>query len=217
VTNSEPILVLEDVHAAYLQKEILRGVSFTIHAGEIISLLGENGSGKSTVLKVIAGLLTPSRGTVRYRDQDLNGLDPTQRQQIGIGYLIQGGRVFPNLTVGENFYLAAAQTKKTNTPGSLGDWFPVLRERCADRAGLLSGGQRQMLAIEMVLSQRPDLLLLDEPTAALNAELAIDTVRLLIRYAATTDASAIFVEHQQDILPAQSFRPLTLSHGNLIS
>jgi ABC-type branched-subunit amino acid transport system ATPase component len=215
VTNANPILVLEDVHAAYMQKEILRGVSLTVRAGEIVLLLGENGSGKSTILKVIAGLLKPSRGTIRYRGEELNGLDITQRQQLGIGYLMQGGRVFPNMTVDENFCLATAQARKTNTPAALGDWFLVLRDRRADRAGLLSGGQRQMLAIEMVLSQKPDLLLLDEPTAALSADLRSEILSSIRHCTASERVAVLLVEQNATSALAKSDRILHLTAGTL--
>jgi len=213
MTDSQPILVLENVHAAYLQKEILRGLSLTVHAGEIVTLLGENGSGKSTTLKVIAGLLNPLQGTVRYQGRDLNGLGVPQRQQLGIGYLMQGGRVFPNLTVEENVCLAAAQAPDTNTPATLGDWFPVLRDRHADRAGLLSGGQRQMLAIEMVLVQKPNLLLLDEPTAALSAELGAEILFSIRRCTKETGASALLVEQNETAAAAASERAFHLASG----
>lgn len=215
MTNAAPILVLEDVHAAYLQKEILRGVSLIVHAGEVVSLLGENGSGKSTTLKVIAGLLKPSRGTIRYQGRELNGLDPAQRQHLGIGYLMQGGRVFPNLTVEENFSLAATQARQPSTAAALGDWFPALRERRTDRAGLLSGGQRQMLALEIVLGQKPDLLLLDEPTAALSAELGAEILSGIRRYAEATGAAALLVEQNAAAAMENSCTTIQLIAGTL--
>jgi ABC-type branched-subunit amino acid transport system ATPase component len=196
VTNSDPILVVEDVHAAYLQKEILRGVSLAVHAGEVVSLLGENGSGKSTTLKVIAGLLKPSRGTIRYRGRELNGHDTAQRQRLGLGYLMQGGRVFPNLTVEENFNLAAAYAADADCErGRLGDFFSLLQSRRRDLAGLLSGGQRQMLAIELVLAQRPEVLLLDEPTGALSGDLALQVLTQIRDYVRRRRAAALLVEH----------------------
>ena len=213
MTDSRPILMLEDVHAAYLKREILSGLCLTVNAGEIVALLGENGSGKSTTLKVIAGLLKPSRGTIRYRGRELNGLDISQRQQIGIGYLMQGGRVFPNLTVEENFYLASAQARKSNTPVALGDWFPALRDRRAARAGVLSGGQRQMLAIEMILVQKPDLLLLDEPTAALSTELASEILSSIRRCTTSSGAAALLVEQNATSALAMSDRTFHLITG----
>jgi ABC-type branched-subunit amino acid transport system ATPase component len=210
---STPLLEICNIHAAYLQKEILHGVSLTVHAGEIVALLGENGAGKSTVLKVVAGLLPPSQGTIRYRGRDLNGLGITERLRLGIGYLMQGGRVFPNLTVQENFELAAAEARKAGCePACLGDWFPLLRDRRHDRAGLLSGGQRQMLAIEVVLARRPELLLLDEPTGALTEEISLLMFSQVKHYVESRAAAALLVEH---VLAASSFAThhLQLTNG----
>jgi ABC-type branched-subunit amino acid transport system ATPase component len=215
MSATDAILTLEDVHAAYLQKEILRGLSLTVHAGEIVALLGENGSGKSTTLKVIAGLLNPSQGTVRYQGRSLNGLGVPQRQQLGIGYLMQGGRVFPNLTMEENFNLAASNVRSTNATPALGDWFTDLRDRRSDRAGLLSGGQRQMLAIELVLVQKPQLLLLDEPTSSLSAELGAKILSSIRRSIKATGASALLVEQNGASAASASDRTLHLSSGLL--
>ena len=212
-----PILELHDIHASYLQKEILRGVSLTVHAGEIVALLGENGSGKSTTLKVIAGLLAPSQGNVRYDGIELNGLDVVERQRLGIGYLMQGGRVFPNLTVQENFDLAAAEARDDGRkPAQLGHWFPLLGDRCHDRAGLLSGGQRQMLAIEMVFSQNPMLLLLDEPTAALVDELAVSILKAIHQYTVEGVAAALVVEQNTGLANFASPRIMQIKQGILM-
>lgn len=218
MTNAAPILVLDNVHAAYMKKEILRGLSLTVNTGEIVALLGENGAGKSTTLKVIAGLLKPLRGSVYYRGRELNGLDISQRQQLGIGYLMQGGHVFSSLTVEENFNLAVSKARKCDDKCSnLGEWFPVLRDRKVDRAGLLSGGQRQMLAIEMVLFQRPDLLLLDEPTTALCGDLAREILLMIRRCVDLTGVSALLIE--QNIKQAQSVsdRTLQLTRGEIVN
>lgn len=193
---SVPFLELGEIHAAYLQREVLHGVSLTVNVGEIVALLGENGSGKSTVLKVIAGLLRPLHGTVRYRGQDVNGLGVAERLRLGIGYLMQGGHVFPSLTVQENFDLAAAEVRHVAREAiNLGDWFTCLRERRHDRAGLLSGGQRQMLAIELILVQQPELLLLDEPVAALSEDTALLILNQVKHYVESREAAAILVEH----------------------
>ncbi len=210
------ILALENIHAAYLKKDILRGLSFVLDAGEIVTLLGENGSGKSTTLKVIAGLLNPSQGTVTYNNQDLCGVSIVGRQELGIGYLMQGGRVFPNLTVQENFNLATGcalvDTGKTHW---LGDWFTDLRKHTDQRAGLLSGGQRQMLAIEMVLAQKPKLLLLDEPTAALSRGPASTILDVIRGFTETFSATVLLVEQNANEARAISHRVLQLDQGTL--
>jgi ABC-type branched-subunit amino acid transport system ATPase component len=195
-----PLLDLRDVHAAYLQKEVLHGVSLSVYPGEMVALLGENGAGKSTVLKVVAGLLRPSRGAVNYRGRDLTRVSIEERPRLGIGYLMQGGRVFPNLTVQENYNLAASEAQKAGHElVPLGNWFPLLRDRRRDRAGLLSGGQRQMIAIELVLSQKPEFLLLDEPTGALTGELSLHLLEQIRRYVEGNAAAALLVEHTLEV------------------
>jgi branched-chain amino acid transport system ATP-binding protein len=221
---SDPILELDDVHVAYLRKEILRGASLTVSRGEIVAVLGENGAGKSTALKVVAGLLHPSQGSVRYQGRDLRGVDTAHRQRLGIGYLMQGGRVFPNLTVQENHDLALAGARMAaGLVPRLGDWFPTLRDRRSARAGLLSGGQRQMLAIEMVLAPRPSLLLLDEPTAALAEDAAAVVLKTFEQYVTRQSAAALLVEqnvraaltlvHRHVILADASFRKDTANNA----
>lgn len=212
---SLPLLELSDIHAAYLQKEILRGVSLTVQVGEIVALLGENGSGKSSTLKVVAGLLRPSQGTIRYRGRNLDGLEIFERHRLGIGYLIQGGRVFPNLTVQENFDLAI-NAARPHSSGlvRLGNWFPALYDRRFDRAGLLSGGQRQMLAIETVLSQQPELLLLDEPTGALSEDLSHILLKQVRHYVEAYSAAILLVEHNIDVSNVAT-HCLRLVHGTI--
>jgi ABC-type branched-subunit amino acid transport system ATPase component len=193
---SSPLLELCAVHATYSVKEVLRGVSLTIRTGEMVALRGENGAGKSSILKVVAGLLRPSQGTVYYKGHDLAGLAINERPALGIGYLMQGGRVFPNLTVEENYNLAASEARRVRRPPTaLGEWFPTLRDRRRLRAGILSGGQRQMLAIELSLAQLPELLLLDEPTAALSDALALGLLERIRRYVLERPAAALVVEH----------------------
>ena len=127
---------------------------------------------------------------------------------------MQGGRVFPNLTVQENFDLAAAEARYVGRePAQLGDWFSLLRDRSHDRAGLLSGGQRQMLAIELVLSQKPRLLLLDEPTAALANELAIGILKMIQYHAVKGRVAVLLVEQNAFLAQAISARTLHVKHG----
>lgn len=213
---STHVLELNDLHSAYIRKEILCGVSLTVQAGEVVGLLGENGSGKSTTLKVVAGLLRHTRGTVRYKGRDIGGLSVTERQRLGVGYLMQGGRVFPNLSVQENFHLAVRGGSRTDQQARLGDWFSAIRSRGRDRAGLLSGGQRQMLAIELVLAQQPDLLLLDEPTGALTEDLAAGILRTVSQYVASKSAAALLVEQNAQLASVMCARTLRIRQGVLL-
>jgi ABC-type branched-subunit amino acid transport system ATPase component len=190
------LLRVEQLHAAYGKKEVLRGVTLHVATGEVVTLLGGNGSGKSTLLKTIAGLLRPTMGTVFMDGVDLGPAASPDRQRLGAGYLLQGGRVFPNLTVAENLEIAArSRYRYADTRVASERVFPILDKLKSDRAGLLSGGQRQMLAIEMVLTQRPRLILLDEPTAALSHE-AVTAILAKIREFAHINRSGVLLVEQ---------------------
>ena len=211
------LLVLDDVHAAYGKKQILRGVSLSISSGEIVALLGGNGSGKSTLLKTIAGVLSSTHGKVLLNGADLSRSAVNARQKMGIGYLIQGGRVFPNLSVAENFSLARANARHmpaVKSPG-LGDIFPTLIKRRSDRAGLLSGGQRQMLAIEMVLSQNPTIALLDEPSIGLTTSLVHEILDSIARVVTARALAVLLVEQNVPEAKRISTRLLRLDCGKV--
>lgn len=219
VTNSqsEPLLVIENIHASYVRKEILRGVSLSVKRGEIVALFGGNGSGKSTLLKTVAGLLRPTKGRIEFNGQDITHLSVHGRQKRGISYLLQGGRVFPNLTVLENFEIAMKHHRNGHKGSGavLGSIFPALCEKTGVRAGLLSGGQRLMLAIEMVLAQEPELALLDEPTGALSADFAHSILDRVSTYVQSKNFGVLLVE--QNVLEAQKVarRHLFLANGGI--
>lgn len=178
-------LCLEEVDAAYNKKTVLRGVSLAVASGEIVSLIGPNGAGKSTALKVAAGLLAPKQGRVLLRDRDITGLPAHDRVNRGLAYCIQGGRVFPSLTVRENLAMGASvlpRDERADGTAAVLEIFPTLKDLLDRRAGVLSGGERQALALGMVLVRRPQVLLLDEPSAGLAPRLVqdlLDTVRAL--------------------------------------
>lgn len=159
------ILRCENIVASYGKKEVLKGVTLHVSTGEIVSLIGPNGAGKSTVLKVMMGILIPSNGSVFFENQVITTLPVYKRSEIGIGFLYQGGSIFTNMTVEENLHLASHKSNVINS--GVYDIFPELREHKNTRAGLLSGGLKQMLSISMLLVRKPKVLLLDEPSAGL--------------------------------------------------
>jgi branched-chain amino acid transport system ATP-binding protein len=218
--SSEPLLVLDNIHASYIKKEILRGVSFELHQGEVVALLGGNGSGKSTTLKVIAGLLAPTRGRIIFRGTDITHTKLRVRQQLGIGMLLQGGRVFPNLTVEDNLRLSRSHSPRDSIEEErqqlTGEIFPELAERRTTRAGLLSGGQRQMLAIEMVMAQRPLIGLLDEPSAALADRLAVTFLIRLANNIKETRGACLLVEQNEKAIAESGGRTLLFRDGVVI-
>jgi len=163
------ILTVEDIYSGYGETEILHGVSVEVAPGEIATIIGPNGSGKSTLMKTIFGLLTPTRGKVTLEDEDITGLRPDRIVRKGMCYVPQSDNVFPSLTVLENLEMGAfiRDDDYSESLRDVFDRFPLLEERKSQRAGSLSGGEQQMLAMGKALMLNPKVLLLDEPSAGL--------------------------------------------------
>jgi branched-chain amino acid transport system ATP-binding protein len=177
-------LAISDVDAYYGDSHVLHGVSFTLEEGHLLGLLGRNGAGKTTCMSAIMGFLKPRRGSIRLFGQDIAGLAPETIAHRGIGLVPQGRRVFRSLTVRENLSVAIQRRKRTdNRP----DWnfervysvFPRLKEREAQLAGSLSGGEQQMLAIARALMGNPRVLLMDEPSEGLAPQLVAEVGRTI--------------------------------------
>lgn len=212
-------LRVKSIHAAYRKKEVLRGVSVAVAAGEIVTLVGPNGSGKSTLLKVIAGFLKPLEGEVWFDGRPVTPLAPHERVQRGLAYFMQGGRVFTNLSVRENLEVAGRATPAAERDGALAAaWrmFPRLKELAEKRAGTLSGGERQSLALSMVILPRPSLVLLDEPTAGLAPLLARHALGRVRELNDEWKTTFLLVEHNLKEALAISHRALVLAHGKIV-
>lgn len=215
--TSSPLLAVRDIHVAYVKKEVLRGVSFTLRHGEVLTIVGGNGSGKSTLLKTIAGILSPTEGQLELNGDRLDTADIANRQRLGIGYLLQGGHVFPNLRVDENVAIAATHHRGgARSDVRAGTIFPALRTKNHIRAGLLSGGERQMLAMEMVLVQEPLLALLDEPTAALDPDAVTQVLDAVNEFAHRVGCGVLLVEQNVHEAKRVSDRQLRLVEGLVV-
>ncbi len=167
----ENLLAVENVYAGYLQDlNILQGINFRIAPGELVAIIGPNGAGKSTLAKTIFGLLTPNQGKITFKGEDITRLKSDQIVRRGMCYVPQIANVFASLTIDENLEMGAFITSGSLKPSKnkIYTMFPRLAERRRQRAGTLSGGERQMLAMGRALMLDPDLLLLDEPSAALS-------------------------------------------------
>lgn len=171
MNNPAPILEVQNVHAGYIKDlNILQGVNMKVFPGELVAIIGPNGAGKSTLAKTVFGLLTPHTGSIHFNGQEIGGLKSDQIVRQGMCYVPQLANVFPSLTVEENLEMGAFVRDVALQPlkDEIFSRFPRLAERRKQRAGTLSGGERQMLAMGKALMLKPILLLLDEPSAALS-------------------------------------------------
>ena len=210
------MLEVRALNAFYGKSHILRGVDLTVNAGEIVSLLGRNGVGRSTTCKAIMGLVAPV-GSVRYRGRDIAGLPANEVAHAGIGYVPEDRQVFPTLTVRQNLMLGLKRS------GKFGRWnfedvfrlFPNLEQRQDNQAGVLSGGEQQMLTMCRTLMGDPDLILIDEPTEGLAPKL-VEQVGLLIAEIARRGVAILLVEQKLTIALSISHRIYVMGHGRIV-
>src|SRR6266850_5540146 len=194
---AEALLDLQNLDVHYGAIHALRGVSFRVSQGEIVTLIGANGAGKTTTLRAVSGMLRPSGGQIQYEGVPISGLKPYRLVARGLCHAPEGRGIFPNLTVTENLELGAFLRR--DVPGIAQDMergfklFPVLKERARQMAGTLSGGEQQMLAIARALMARPRLLLLDEPSLGL-APRVVQEILGVIRRINAEGVSVLLVE-----------------------
>lgn len=209
-----PLLRVEGAVAGYGEMQVLRGVDLTVEEGEIVSIVGPNGAGKSTVMKLIFGLLKPWEGSVTFAGRDVSGMAPERLVRLGLSYVPQVDNVFPNLTVEENLDMGGYIRS-----GSLAlqkervyELFPRLAERRKQRAGKMSGGERQMVAMGRALMLDPRLLMLDEPSAGL-APLLVDMIFDKIVEVNGTGVAVLMVEQNAKKSLALAHRGYVLATG----
>jgi branched-chain amino acid transport system ATP-binding protein len=211
-------LSLTNVHAFYGDSHILHGVSFSLQQGGVLALLGRNGAGKTTCISTIIGFLRPRSGDIRLFGEPIGGLSPERISQLGIGLVPQGRRIFPSLTVRENLTVAQQRQAAASKPWSVDriyEMFPRLRERHAQFAGTLSGGEQQMLAIGRALMGNPRVLLLDEPSEGL-APLIVAEVGRTIRRLKDEGQSIVLVEQNRHLALDVADQVVILNTGRCV-
>jgi branched-chain amino acid transport system ATP-binding protein len=214
-----PLLELTDVHTYYGAIHALRGISMSIEEGEIVTLIGSNGAGKSTTLRTISGLLKPRQGQITLRNARIDGRPPHEIVSLGVSQSPEGRRVFSRMTVHENLEMGAfSRQDRTAIAADFErayDLFPRLRERSAQRAGTLSGGEQQMLAIGRALLAAPKVLLLDEPSMGL-APILVEQIFEIIKTINQQGTTVLLVEQNALMALGVAHRGYILQTGEIV-
>jgi branched-chain amino acid transport system ATP-binding protein len=213
------MLEVRDLRVHYGVVEAVKGVSFHVEAGEIISLIGANGAGKSTVLRALTGLVRPSSGTLEFQGKSLLGASTHQIIRLGIGHVPEGRRLFPKMSVLENLkmgaYLRHNKADIAETLEMIYAHFPILQSRSKQRAGSLSGGEQQMLATARALMNRPQLLLLDEPSIGLSPILTAE-IGKIVQQINAMGVTTILVEQNAMLALTLCQRAYVLETGQIV-
>ena len=215
--NNEKMLELDDVHSYYGHIQALKGISVHVNRGEIVTLIGSNGAGKSTTLRTISGLLSPRRGEVRLMGKKISGLPAHKVAEMGIAQSPEGRRIFPRMSVLENLQMGAFVHRKVDQAdlARVFDLFPRLKERTSQNAGTMSGGEQQMLAIGRALMARPDVLLLDEPSMGL-APILVEQIFSIVKDINKQGTTVLLVEQNALMALAIAQRGYVLQTGNVM-
>ncbi|MEO5764165.1 MAG: ABC transporter ATP-binding protein [Casimicrobiaceae bacterium] len=208
------MLEVDGVHAYYGKSHILQGVTFRVGDGEIVSLLGRNGAGRSTAVKAIMGLVPPV-GRIVFRGERIDGQPPHRIARMGLGYVPEDREIFPSLTVRENLLLGMKRTGGRWSFDDVYALFPMLRERADAPGGVLSGGEQQMLTIARTLMGDPALIMIDEPTEGLAPQVVL-RVRALLESIAERGVAILLIEQKLTIALAISRRLYVMGQGRIV-
>jgi branched-chain amino acid transport system ATP-binding protein len=200
---AEPILRTSNIETYYGPIMAIRGVSFDVPAGGIVTILGSNGAGKTTVLKTICGVMDPQKGSVTFEGREIQRMDPDKVMRLGISHVPEGREVFPFLSVRENLRMGAYTRRDADEVArdleAVFGYFPVLQQRADQPAGSLSGGEQQMLAISRALMARPKVMLLDEPSLGLSPKLVKDIFDIIVRINRERGVTILLVEQNANM------------------
>ncbi|WP_225782732.1 ABC transporter ATP-binding protein [Xenophilus sp. Marseille-Q4582] len=214
------ILQLLNVESAYGPIKAIRGVSLKVRQGEIATVLGSNGAGKTTILKTISGIIDPRKGSVQFKGMDITAKDPAFIVQQGLSHVPEGREVFPLLSVKDNLVMGAYTRQDRDGVArdmeTVFGYFPILRERAGQDAGLLSGGQQQMLAISRAIMAAPQLILLDEPSLGLSPKLTKEIFEIVVRINRERGTTILLVEQNANMALNAADYGYVLENGRIV-
>jgi branched-chain amino acid transport system ATP-binding protein len=213
------LLEIKDLHSYYEESHILQGISLNVDEGEIVSLLGRNGVGKSTTLKSVIGILVPRSGQVLFKGREISGMTPHEIANLGVGYVPEDRRIFPRLTVRENLLMGIKPGQKEGGNGwsveKVYEYFPPLKARDNQRGAYLSGGEQQMLTIGRALMGEPEVLLLDEPTEGL-APMIVANLEQVVTDVHNHGVAILLVEQNMRVVLRLAKRIYVISKGKIV-
>jgi branched-chain amino acid transport system ATP-binding protein len=217
---SAAVLTLSNIESAYGPVKAVRGVSLSVHAGRIVTVLGSNGAGKTTILKTISGIIDPRKGSISFEGEDITSADPTHVVRRGLVHVPEGREVFPLLSVRDNLLMGAYTRQDRDGVARdmevVFNYFPILRDRAAQDAGLLSGGQQQMLAIARAILAGPKLILLDEPSLGLSPKLTKDIFEIVVRINRERGTTILLVEQNANMALNVADHGFVLENGRIV-
>src|SRR5574342_1049062 len=200
---ADALLTVSNLETYYGPIMAIRGVSFAVARGSIVTILGANGAGKTTILKTVSGVMDPQKGTVTLDGREIQGLDPDKVTRLGLSHVPEGREVFPFLTVQENLrmgaYTRVDADEVARDLAAVYGYFPVLRARAAQNAGSLSGGEQQMLSISRALMAQPKMMLLDEPSLGLSPKLVKEIFDIILRINRERGVTVLLVEQNANM------------------
>jgi branched-chain amino acid transport system ATP-binding protein len=215
-----PILELLNVESAYGAVIAIRGVSLRVRKGEIVAVLGANGAGKTTIMRTISGIIDPVKGRILFKGEDIAARDPARIVRMGLSHVPEGREIFPLLSVRDNLVMGAFTRRDragvAHDMEMVFDYFPILRERAHQEAGLLSGGEQQMLAISRALLAAPELILLDEPSLGLSPKLTKEIFEIILRINAERGVTFLLVEQNANIALSVADYGYILENGRIV-
>ena len=216
--SGTPLLEVRDLHVSYGQIKAVKGISFSVEQGEVVTLIGTNGAGKTTTLRTLSGLIAPAHGSVSFEGKSLAGVAAHKIVAMGLAHSPEGRHIFPRFTIEENLRLGAFLRKDSEIQADLEkacDLFPVLGERLQQKAGTLSGGEQQMLAMGRALMSRPKLLMLDEPSMGLSP-IMMQKIMSTIRELKAQGTTILLVEQNAQAALKLADRGYVLEVGRIV-